>query len=692
MNNKIIILGTVSMDWHYAKGKFSCSCAYTEDLDAFDRVICGILYKSHGCLPKTEIASIIGFNIIDNPSENRYSDRSEKAIFDNAISSLVKYGLVTDYNNALILTESGKNSFETRTKQRVEENEVELWVDEFVGVSFCNDMVNGLPTHFIEYQKHPDWNLLNGASMDVLEVQKKELINTSAGITVSSIDCLEIEYYVSNLECFICYNVETNVLQVISAYGSQDIDNILINSALLQNRLLEKFFEEKMASVIYKPSYQESKEDYIIHLESKDIKFSNVITCKEDFRLKFKDKLSDNNATILYLSIEKITNIVKEYLRGLSCPIICVDYVEGDFDENKSDSPYIIEDGICYFHVDELRTSDFCVYDKKYYSVLPYVVDYKGIPYSIPLIYECDGEKYNYAVLYAPYAGFMIELAIKIARKGIENLTKWSSPKIVSNIKKIRDDIYDLITASENSDTLLKVRELDALLQQMLEKWNESLKDRLICLEAEIIAGPNEVNSRDTFRQTLTQIQSDINASTCDEDVKQLVLELERRIEAKTPIIGPNIRRQSIYILDTCIFMDEPRILDKFNLTHDKVVVPRAMEQELDGLKKDPDKKKNASMALLLLRRKAYDNPQFLSIKENVDRGLLPDGFDPNKKDNDMLATAIELEKSDNVDKVTIVSNDAEFIHNINDCINSVLISERIEGIDLDELLIRLGD
>ena len=44
------------------------------------------------------------------------------------------------------------------------------------------------------------------------------------------------------------------------------------------------------------------------------------------------------------------------------------------------------------------------------------------------------------------------------------------------------------------------------------------------------------------------------------------------------------------------------------------------------------------------------------------------------------------------VDKVTIVSNDAEFIHNINDCINSDLISERIEGIDLDELLIRLGD
>lgn len=688
MNNKIIILGTVSMDWHYAKGKYSCNCAYTEDTNAFDRVICGILYKSHGYLLKTEIASIIGFNIIDNPSENRYCDHSEKAIFDKAISSLVKYGLVTDDNNALILTEGGKNSFETHTKQRVEEKEVELWVDEFAGVSFCNDMVKGLPTHSIEYQKHPDWNLLNGAPMDVLGVQKKELINTSAGNTVTSINCLGIEYFVSNLECIICYNVETNVLQAISASGSHDTDNILLNNALLQNQILKKYFEGKRASVIYKPSYQEEIEDYIIHLESKDIKFSNVITCKEDFRTKFNVKLLDNNSTILYLSIEKITNNVKEYLRGLSCSIICVDYVEGDFDEINSDSPYIIEDNICYFHVDELRTSDFCVYDKKCYSVLPYVVDYKEISYSISLVYENEDKKYNYAVLYAPYTGFMFERAINIARSGIENLKKNPSPKIVSNVMKTCVDIYSLISVSESSNISLKVKELEKSSQQMLVVWNNSLHDRLNTLEADIIAGQNEVISRDTLRQ----IQSDINASIRDEDVLKHLSEVEQRIEGVTKIKGPKIELQTIYILDTSIFMDMPRILDKFNLAHDKVVVPRSMEQELDGLKKDPDKKLNASMALLLLRRKQSDYPQFLSIKDNVDKGLLPIGFDPDKKDNDMLATAIELEKSDKVDKVTIVANDAEFIHNINDCINSGTISERIEGINLDELLIRLSD
>ena len=117
------------------------------------------------------------------------------------------------------------------------------------------------------------------------------------------------------------------------------------------------------------------------------------------------------------------------------------------------------------------------------------------------------------------------------------------------------------------------------------------------------------------------------------------------------------------------------------------------MEQELDGLKHDTDetKRTKAHMALLQLRRKIEDYPHFVSIKENVDRALLPTGFNPNKRDNDMLATAIELASS-NTDKIIIVSNDNEFLSNISDCINSNTISDYIEGINLDELLIRLGD
>ena len=118
------------------------------------------------------------------------------------------------------------------------------------------------------------------------------------------------------------------------------------------------------------------------------------------------------------------------------------------------------------------------------------------------------------------------------------------------------------------------------------------------------------------------------------------------------------------------------------------------MEQELDGLAHDADitKKERAIMARLQLRRKKEDFPHFVSIHDNVNRDLLPTGFDHNIKDNDMLATAIELESRNNIDKIIIVTNDFEFISNIKDCLQSKSISERIEGIDLNELQTRLGD
>ena len=93
-----------------------------------------------------------------------------------------------------------------------------------------------------------------------------------------------------------------------------------------------------------------------------------------------------------------------------------------------------------------------------------------------------------------------------------------------------------------------------------------------------------------------------------------------------------------------------------------------------------------------LISRKRDDYPQFLSIKNDVDRSLLPTGFDPNLKDNDMLASAIELETNDNINKVVIVSNDREFISNIHSCVDSETISNSIEGINLEQLLLRLEE
>ena|GEM_PF-5886804 len=57
-----------------------------------------------------------------------------------------------------------------------------------------------------------------------------------------------------------------------------------------------------------------------------------------------------------------------------------------------------------------------------------------------------------------------------------------------------------------------------------------------------------------------------------------------------------------------------------------------------------------------------------------------------------MLATAIELEKDNNYGKIIVVTDDKVLLLNILECVKSNIISNRIEAIDLDELLVRLSE
>lgn len=408
---KKIILGTVDMDWHFTIGKYNCNCANLEDTNAFDRVICGILSKDGGFQERTKLALLIGFNVVDAPHDNQYCDHSEKAIFDAAVTSLVEYGLVEAGVDFVTLTDKGRESLKTRKKQHKETKVVWLCVDEYMGASFSADIVKGLPSNPIDneaVQELSYWHLLRDTPMEVLKKQKNELFDAAAGKDVKTMDCLDIKHFAANLKCYVCYDVGEQKLSVSSMSGNPRVNELLSNDSSMQTKILDKFFCDKKASVLYKQTYQDAIENTIINSDSETNEYDNVITCKDSFK-QLKDI---NNATILYFSIRKITDRVKDYLHNLCCDIVCVDYVEGDFDKIDLDSHLVIEDNVCFFKVDELRTSDLCVCGKSFYSALPYIVDYEGIQYSIPLVYGFSENKYNLAVLFEPYIEFILSKAV----------------------------------------------------------------------------------------------------------------------------------------------------------------------------------------------------------------------------------------------------------------------------------------
>ena len=280
-------------------------------------------------------------------------------------------------------------------------------------------------------------------------------------------------------------------------------------------------------------------------------------------------------------------------------------------------------------------------------------------------------------------------------RKGVSLINESRFPQTVKKVVNLFNTIESYNLPNVNPQVEEKSQKFHKLKERILTNWWNSLLDRLNEIESEIVSASkqNQINMQNqiTIREKIEQIKTDINTSSVSESsVSKRISEVEQRLEPFK--IEVKIKNQTNYILDTNIFMDYPQILDKFNLANDKVVIPRAMEQELDRLSHIPDKKENAVKALVSLNRKRRDNPQFLSINDNVKIKLLPVGFDPNKLDNHIIATAIELDKSNNVKKVVIVTNDNELINNIEDCITNGTLNEQIEIINLDELLIRLSE
>ena len=691
MNNKTIVLGTITLDWHFAKGCYTCNCAILEDANAFDRAICGILYSSNGDMSKQILANILGFNYKDDPANNLYCDKSEKVIFDNAVASLVEYGLIIDDSISLRLTETGKKSFETRTKQRFENKDVELWTSEFTGLGSCSEFIKGLSIHTIEKDclGNTEWNALQSCPLDVLKHQNEELFNIGAGKSVTSMTHKCTNYYVANLKCNICYNLETQLLYAYPSTESDGINSILSRNAIIQERLIDEFFKSQRESVIYKPSHQFEKEDFILRQNREDNTYSFLITCKDYFFSKLNTNLKNDKVPIVFFNFQKITEDIRNYLKLLNDVIVCVDYVEESFDDVQDNSPYYVDKNVCYYRIENERTSDLCVYDNIYYSIFPHIVKHKGVDYSIPLVYKLEEDKYNHSSLFAPYAKHILDYSIKVGNMALDGLKRDQSPKHINTVLQYCMCIGKIDIAKDDSTLIERQNQFGRVTERLLETWNNILHDKLNKLDAELLTG----GDKHSLIFELKEIE-DITKSVIeqDEEVLSHIEEIKQRISSERKLTMPMIQQQRVYVLDTSVFMDIPDILVKFSLVHDRVFVPRAMEQELDGLSHDKEKGEKANKALKLLRRYKNDYPHFVSIKDNVDDKLLPPGFDSKKKDNDLLATAIELEKKVKCEKVIIVANDNEFISNVKDCVNVKIISDRIEGIDLNELLIRLSD
>ena len=79
-----IYLGYQELDWYYTKARYSATCTEAIEFTLFDKTICGLLQIDEH-LSLEDIGRILGFNVIDNPSEKKYKDNAEYEILKERV-------------------------------------------------------------------------------------------------------------------------------------------------------------------------------------------------------------------------------------------------------------------------------------------------------------------------------------------------------------------------------------------------------------------------------------------------------------------------------------------------------------------------------------------------------------------------------------------------------------------------------
>ena len=92
----------------------------TFPLENIDKIFCSILESYDGIISEAEVATILGFNVLDNYKINpkRYADKAELDIFRALVKCVVDWGLVIKENDNYLLTELGRRALRTELKYR----------------------------------------------------------------------------------------------------------------------------------------------------------------------------------------------------------------------------------------------------------------------------------------------------------------------------------------------------------------------------------------------------------------------------------------------------------------------------------------------------------------------------------------------------------------------------------------------
>lgn len=125
INNSELVYASTTEDKGFrtwSLKKITCNVSFYETylVDDIDKIICDILNSNEGCLEENRIATILGFNVVDNfdVTPKRYADKAEFDVFKAILKPVFDWGLIAKEKEFYVLTELGKRALETGGKYK----------------------------------------------------------------------------------------------------------------------------------------------------------------------------------------------------------------------------------------------------------------------------------------------------------------------------------------------------------------------------------------------------------------------------------------------------------------------------------------------------------------------------------------------------------------------------------------------
>lgn len=210
-------------------------------------------------------------------------------------------------------------------------------------------------------------------------------------------------------------------------------------------------------------------------------------------------------------------------------------------------------------------------------------------------------------------------------------------------------EIQQLTPVDKILDRLLT---LDGKLQKVLGEMptpasSETIRSALLGKDVEILGDVREWTVQ--WREALESLKNktDVDVKSLDWQDSSFGLSLERMeqaADAVTIFYDDSANRYSkVYVFDTCALMHYPDVLDDFVSNQALVIIPKQVLVELDGLKTDPDEKKQDKARQAIRKIKEYGGEPWLKQNEDNYLELLSESFrESGIKDFYILSVAVK--------------------------------------------------